>query len=127
VQAIEFTRREFLTTLQAHMPLSLPTSFNTTTGAAYAAAVRLALTWTLEAINEGFLLCEELAGTTLTACIITGQLITVANIGDSDALLDTFSETIPLSVPHRIVDNEAERARVEATGTPLLPSLLAFL
>jgi hypothetical protein len=119
VQAIEFVRREFLTTLQLHMPRALPASFCTTAGAAYAAAVRHALTRTFETLNADFLARKGLAGTTLTAILISGQLITVANIGDSDAILDTFAETLPMTVPHRITDNESERSRVEATGTPL--------
>lgn len=38
-----------------------------------------------------------------------------SNTGDPDAILDTFPETPPMTVPHRITDNESERLLVEAT------------
>jgi hypothetical protein len=117
MQANEFVRRQFLPTLQPLMPISLPASFRSAAGATYAAATRVAITRTLETLNTEFASLCELAGCTLTVCLITGGLITVANIGDSDAVLDAFSQTLPMSVPHRVNDNEAERKRIADMGT----------
>ena len=121
MQANEFVRREFPLVLQPMMPTALPTSFRSASGAAYATALRLALAKTMETLNADFSARQELAGCTMTVCVVSGGLITVANVGDSDAVLDVFSETFPMSVPHRVNDNDDERKRVEAMGAPLSP------
>ncbi len=38
----------------------------------------------------------------MTLVIVSGWLLTVANIGDSDAYLDTGSEAVQLTFSHRI-------------------------
>lgn len=45
------------------------------------------------------------AGTTLTVAILTGDLLTVANIGDCKAFLDDGVELVELTNSHRIEDN----------------------
>lgn len=37
--------------------------------------------------------------------VLFGNLLTVANVGDSKAFLDTGSEVVELSTSHRIEDN----------------------
>ena len=122
LQANEYVRRNFLPTLQPLMPLALPSSFRTATGNAYASHVRAALAKTFETLNADFSARGELAGCTMTAALITGGLLTVANVGDSDAVLDTFAETIAMTVPHRVNDHEEEQRRVEDAGAHLLPT-----
>ena len=46
-----------------------------------------------------------LAGTTFTMAMLYGKLLTVANVGDSKAFIDTGSEIVELSTSHRIEDN----------------------
>ena len=46
-----------------------------------------------------------IAGTTFTMAVLYGKLLTVANVGDSKAFLDTGSEIVELSTSHRIEDN----------------------
>ena len=45
------------------------------------------------------------AGTTITMAVLYGKLLTVANVGDSKAFMDTGSEIVELSTSHRIEDN----------------------
>lgn len=126
MQANEFVHQEFLRTLQPLMPLALPPSFRTTIGSSYAAAVRAAVARTLESLNARFCEAMEPAGCTCTVVLVTGSLLTVANVGDSDAVLDAFSEWLPMSVPHRVNDNVMERERVEASGSEIAPLSVAM-
>lgn len=109
-------RREFLPTLQPLMPLALPSSFRANAGATYAAAVRSALAKCFETLNAEFSARGELAGCTMTAVLVTGGLLSIANVGDSDSVLDAFGEIITMTVPHRVNDNEEEQRRVEEAG-----------
>ena len=45
------------------------------------------------------------AGTSFTMAVLYGSLLTVANVGDSKAFMDTGSEIVELSTSHRIEDN----------------------
>ena len=56
------------------------------------------------------------SGATVTAILVTGPLVTVANIGDSSAVLDTGCSMLELSTSHRIHDSVREQARLKATG-----------
>ena len=44
------------------------------------------------------------AGTTVSVVLVTGPLVTVANIGDSSAVLDTGFSMLELTTSHRIHD-----------------------
>lgn len=50
-----------------------------------------------------------------------GWLLTVANCGDSRALLDTCHEILPLTVDHRISSHQADRRRLQALGAQIAP------
>lgn len=57
------------------------------------------------------------AGCTLTAAVVSGgDVLTVANVGDSRAILDTGAEVVELTAEHRIGASPAELARLEAAG-----------
>jgi serine/threonine protein phosphatase PrpC len=56
------------------------------------------------------------AGTTVTVCIVIGDLVTVANVGDSAAVLDTGCSMLELTDSHRIQTHDAERSRLKAAG-----------
>ena len=53
----------------------------------------------------------------MTAVLVTGPLVTVANIGDSSAVLDTGCSILELTSSHRVQDNAAERKRMLTTGS----------
>jgi hypothetical protein len=51
-----------------------------------------------------------------------GWLLTVANLGDSRAVLDTgVGEAVMLTVDHRVATHQGERRRVEAMGNTIAP------
>jgi BRCA1-associated protein len=51
-----------------------------------------------------------------------GWLLTVANLGDSRAVLDTgVGEAVMLTVDHRVATYQGERRRVEAMGNTIAP------
>ena len=50
-------------------------------------------------------LLSDVAGTTFTMAVLLGSLLTVANVGDSRAFMDTGSELVELTTSHRIEDN----------------------
>ena len=61
-----------------------------------------------------------LAGSTLTVLLVIGGiLLTVANVGDSDAVLDTGCSMLEVSSSHRIHDCVREQARLRTAGCRL--------
>ena len=50
-----------------------------------------------------------------------GWLLTIANLGDSRAVLDTGAQILQLSVDHRVATHRAERHRLERTGALIAP------
>lgn len=101
MQANTFVRQEFLRLIEPQMPRALPSSFSNTAGAQYAATVRAAVSNTLDTLNEKFCEAYDRSGCTCTVAVYSGALLTVANIGDSDAVLDAFSETMTMTVRHK--------------------------
>jgi hypothetical protein len=63
--------------------------------------------------------CDRPPGTTVTLMLVTGSLITVANLGDSSAVLDTGNSIFELTKNHRIQDNETEKKRLEVGSSVL--------
>ncbi|KAI3438649.1 hypothetical protein D9Q98_001071 [Chlorella vulgaris] len=59
-------------------------------------------------------LCQS--GCTLTAAVVSGDVLTVATVGDSKAILDTGAEVVQLTADHRIGENPGEFARLERAG-----------
>ena len=61
------------------------------------------------------------SGTTVTLAILIGDLLTIANIGDSTAILDTGCSILELTCTHRIHDSVAERDRLVKAGCEVAP------
>ena len=83
------------------MPRVLPASFTDPAGSFYGAAVRTALSETFETLNEQLKTSDKhkgQSGTTCTVALLTGALLTVANVGDSEAVLDTFTDACNMTV-----------------------------
>lgn len=72
-------------------------------------------------VSEEFACKGQLAGTTVTVVLQYGWLLTVANLGDSRALLDTGSDMLQLTVDHRISTHQADRHRLEQLGAQIAP------
>jgi len=58
----------------------------------------------------------------LSVCVAQcGWLLTIANLGDSRAVMDTGAQILQLSVDHRVATHRAERHRLESTGALIAP------
>ena len=57
----------------------------------------------------------------MTLALLTGRLLTVANVGDSSAVLDTGCSLLELTRSHRIQDSPKEHARLKGAGCKLAP------
>lgn len=83
----------------------------------YTAAVVRAMAESFVEIDN-ILLKEDIgrSGSTTTALLVIGNLITVANVGDSDCVLDTGIAWMSLTKSHRIVANPSEEQRLLRAG-----------
>lgn len=79
--AANFVKQTLLLVLHPLMPEAVPTSFGSASGAAFAMKVRRAITVALVQLNSSFLVNKILSGCTVTVAIVTGALLTVANLG----------------------------------------------
>lgn len=61
------------------------------------------------------------AGTTVTIALLLGRLLTCANVGDSEAVLDTGCSILPLTHSHRLQTNLQEQARLRKAGCEVAP------
>eukprot|EP00053_Salpingoeca_punica_P011777 m.105006 g.105006 ORF g.105006 m.105006 type:complete len:362 (-) comp15777_c0_seq1:1152-2237(-) len=106
--------RERLQQLRQQQPASMATA--TALHRAVREALRLALADVDARIRE--LASSDLiarSGSTATVSILTPEAITVASIGDSQALLLRRGEMVPLSQPHR-PDRRDEMERIQGAG-----------
>ncbi|CAD7703365.1 unnamed protein product, partial [Ostreobium quekettii] len=87
----------------------------------FALKVRTALVNAFVKIGERFIVefSEDKSGTTMTVTLLCGRLLTVANVGDADTVVDTGTDAFLATVNHSIQSNEAERKRLVAAGVLL--------
>ncbi|CAK0780653.1 hypothetical protein CVIRNUC_005127 [Coccomyxa viridis] len=83
---------------------------------AAAGRMRQAVSDTFVCLADSWEMAKKFSGTTFTMAVLYGSLLTVANVGDSKAFMDTGSEIVELSTSHRIEDNIGERVRLQAAG-----------
>lgn len=57
----------------------------------------------------------------MTVAVATGALLTVANVGDSNAFLDNGAEIMPLTAEHRVQSHRGERERLKAGNAYIAP------
>ncbi|CAD7705035.1 unnamed protein product [Ostreobium quekettii] len=62
---------------------------------------------------------NDVSGCTVTVALLCGRLLTVANVGDSDAVVDTGTDAFLATACHRIEDNAGERERLTSQGVRL--------
>ncbi|KAK9804224.1 hypothetical protein WJX72_002010 [[Myrmecia] bisecta] len=80
-----------------------------------------ALVGALSDLHLSFACLGLAAGCTATIILQCGWLVTVANLGDSRAVLDTGFETRQLTVDHRVATHQGERKRLESSGALIAP------
>jgi len=119
VDAAVFIEAHFHRTLYSLIPPKLPDWENRKEVEAYAEILRRALCDTFVHIENQWLGMGHIAGSTVTIVLITGRLLTAANVGDSAAVLDTGCSLLELTDSHRIQDHVKEKARLLAAGCNL--------
>ncbi|CAD7695834.1 unnamed protein product [Ostreobium quekettii] len=84
----------------------------------FASEVRTAVATAFVKIGQQFAIdvSADKSGTSVTLALLCGRLLTVANVGDADAVLDTGMEKILATVSDRIEANDAERVRLADAG-----------
>ncbi|KAG2449516.1 hypothetical protein HYH02_005659 [Chlamydomonas schloesseri] len=87
----------------------------------FAEVVRQAIVETFVRLDNDWIAVGHMSGTTVTATIVIGYLLTVANIGDSSAVLDTGCSILELTGSHRIQSNPEEQTRLRGAGCTLAP------
>eukprot|EP01026_Neomeris_dumetosa_P066166 TRINITY_DN63900_c0_g2_i1.p1 TRINITY_DN63900_c0_g2~~TRINITY_DN63900_c0_g2_i1.p1 ORF type:complete len:496 (-),score=67.67 TRINITY_DN63900_c0_g2_i1:194-1681(-) len=119
VNAARFVEERFIDILDnyiSHYPA--PTNINSPEGLRYASLLRRALTIAFVQVDREWRSLGQLySGCTFTAAVITGTLLTVANVGDSHAILTCSDNIIRMSADHRVQNNDQERERVVAQGS----------
>jgi serine/threonine protein phosphatase PrpC len=90
VNATSYVKEHLIKILQVKIPAELPNSLMSVSGGTYAEAVRDAVTDTFETLNATLHFEGDDSGCTCTVAIVSGSLITVANVGSCDAILDAF-------------------------------------
>eukprot|EP00193_Tetraselmis_chui_P002710 CAMPEP_0177762566 /NCGR_PEP_ID=MMETSP0491_2-20121128/6413_1 /TAXON_ID=63592 /ORGANISM="Tetraselmis chuii, Strain PLY429" /LENGTH=547 /DNA_ID=CAMNT_0019278629 /DNA_START=37 /DNA_END=1680 /DNA_ORIENTATION=+ len=71
---------------------------------------------TFLSLNRKSIGADCASGCTASVMLVTGWLVTVANVGDSAVLIDTHTEVKELTSCHRLDDNELEVARLRKAG-----------
>ncbi|KXZ54621.1 hypothetical protein GPECTOR_4g686 [Gonium pectorale] len=87
----------------------------------FAEVIRQAISETFVRLDNDWIAVGHMSGTTVTAAIVIGYLLTVANIGDSSAVLDTGCSILELTGSHRIQSNPDEQSRLRLAGCTLAP------
>jgi serine/threonine protein phosphatase PrpC len=75
----------------------------------------------LVAIENEWFEFNHPAGTTVTVALVTGCLLSVVNLGDSEGVLDTGCSMMEVITSHRIQDSKKEQERLKASNCQLAP------
>ena len=87
------------------------------TACAWRHAVAAALASAVAATHAAFAATGGPGGTTATLVLTAGRLVTVANVGDSAAFIDSGGGALlRLTADHRVASSRSEAARVRADG-----------
>lgn len=129
--AANFVAANFLRVLNAKLPARPPSALASPSELeSFAEMVRRAVCETFVRMDNDWIAAGHMAGvqsrmpnagTTVTAAIVIGHLLTVANVGDSSAVLDTGCSILELTGSHRIQTSQEEQARLRGAGCQLAP------
>lgn len=119
--AAKYVKRHLWSALAPLLPRTRPELCESEDFREFALKVSTAVVEALVEVGEQFSLSSAVnsagsSGTTVTLALLCGRLLTVANLGDSDAVLDTGSQTVLATVSHRLETNDAERKRLADAG-----------
>ncbi|GMH46027.1 hypothetical protein BSKO_13991 [Bryopsis sp. KO-2023] len=113
----KFVRSQLAPTLSQLLPAGDPPPFDRPDGVRFAEAVRRALVDTFLSLSEAFKLeGSRSAGTTVSVGLVSGWMLTVANVGDSEVFLDQRAKIIEMTCCHKVNDNKREQERLHGAG-----------
>ena len=113
-EAAQFCCKIIEREIHARLPEGAWPQHDSIAGQQWLAQIRGALACSISACERKFSAAGLMAGTTVTLVLITGWLVTAANIGDSAAFVDTGKRIVPLTEDHRLdfsPQSELERMR----------------
>ncbi|GAX80483.1 hypothetical protein CEUSTIGMA_g7921.t1 [Chlamydomonas eustigma] len=116
IDAASYVESNLQSLLTPLLPTCLPKWESRIEVETYAETVRRAICSVFVKIENEWLDCGNTAGTTVTLILVTGCLLTAANVGDSAAVLDTGCSILELTDSHRIQTHVKEKARLDAAG-----------
>ncbi|GAX84868.1 hypothetical protein CEUSTIGMA_g12289.t1 [Chlamydomonas eustigma] len=115
VDAANFVRDHIVEEMLSRWPSQLPNWRNRAEVESHAAALQKAVCEAFAQTEIQWLARRHIAGTTLTVVLISGNLVTSANVGDSAAVIDSGETILELTDSHRIQTHTQEKARLEAS------------
>jgi len=119
VEAANFVASNFHRLLSPKLPAKLPNFALPKEVDAFAEQIRKALCETFVRLDNEWTNVGHLSGTTVTVVLCVGWLLTIANVGDSAAVLDTGCSILELTKSHRIQNNTEEQSRLRTAGCQL--------
>ncbi|GMH43107.1 hypothetical protein BSKO_11029 [Bryopsis sp. KO-2023] len=124
--AAEFVERNLLNTLGLHLPKTKPPPWGTDEGKIWANKISEALTTSFVALDEEFAEMGCGSGTTVSVALLSGWLLTVANVGDSEVFLDVGGAIGEMTSCHKVHSNQSEQQRLLDWGATV-DSLSQFM
>ncbi|KAG1660248.1 hypothetical protein FOA52_007645 [Chlamydomonas sp. UWO 241] len=108
--------------VQARLPARTPDARNDVDVQEYARDVRKAMCDAFVALDNDLLASRPTSsGASFTVVVVNGPLISVAHVGDSEAVLDTGASCVEMTHTHRIASNAAEATRLRDEGLLVAP------
>lgn len=116
-----YATQQFCKLMEPHLPKSFPDWSAALAIGEFADEMRTAVAHATHQTDTNWNALGSTAGSTLTLAVVTGQLLTIANVGDSTGILDTGATVQELTLSHRLNDNPTEQQRLRARGLLVSP------
>lgn len=124
--AAEFVESNLLNVLGMHLPRTEPPQWSSDEGKIWAKQVSEALTTSFIALDEEFAALGCGSGTTISVALLSGWLLSVANIGDSEVFIDIGGVIGEMTCCHKVHTNQSEQQRLLDWGATV-DSLSQFM
>lgn len=124
--AAYFVQRSLWRELAVKLPTELPMSWDTEEGKNCATQVRIAITEALSSLERAWRRRNMPSGCSITLALVGGWLLTVANVGDALAYLDSGAKIIEMTKSHRLQGNKSEQDRLERQGVIVAPMSMSM-
>ncbi|CAD7697268.1 unnamed protein product [Ostreobium quekettii] len=116
VGAARFVQEQLITSLRRLLPRGPQPDLDSAEGRQWAEQISSAIAATFVALDEGFAEYRCPSGTTVSLALLSGWLLTVANVGDSEVYLDTGTCVGEMACCHKVEDNKKEQQRLAVAG-----------